>query len=126
MMYSLEDLLKKPITLLLQNEDLKLIVQDDNDNDNASWETLIEVVKLTLGSLSSGYIEKESEDPAIADKIALLLFDLMGDYIRNTSYEWDYPDKTNLEVATYFNEIYTKENIPSEFLKFVEKYKWKD
>lgn len=119
----LNEILKKDVPVnIIQSNDLRLIIQDDNLN-NDGWESSIKVFILLLDHLSSGFIEKDTEDSEITDKITFLLIDLIGDYIRYTTPYYDFSNKTNFDVLSYFINFYTENKIHPDFISFINKYK---
>ncbi|WP_121664779.1 hypothetical protein [Metabacillus litoralis] len=119
----LEELLDKNLKInVIQEDDLRLIIQD-HEQENDCWESNLKVLKTVLNDLSSGYIEKITDDPAITEKIALLLLEFVGQYIKDINYMHDFSKQSNFDVINLFMDVYKNNSIHPEYKTFLSKYK---
>lgn len=119
----LEELLDKNMKIdFIQEDDLRLIIQD-HEQENESWESNLKVIKTLINGLTSGHIEKITDDLAIKEKIALLLLEFVGQYIKDINYMHDFSKQSNFEILNFFMDFYKSVSIPPEYQSFVRKYK---
>ncbi|EJQ21027.1 hypothetical protein [Bacillus cereus] len=108
----LNDVLKPNIPVnIIQDEDIRIVVQNDNIQ-NEGWESNIKAIKSLLDSLPIGFIEKDTEDFSIRDKIVFLLLDSIGELLKGTGI-----GQVQNNNGNYLEEI-------RFFLQMIDDYKW--
>lgn len=108
---------------LIQSDDIRIIVQDD-DTQNEAWESDIKAIKLLIEMIPIDFIEKHTEDRLIREKIVLLLLNSIGKFLKHY-YIADFSrDQDNIETIHYFLEVANKEmaQYNTEFKKFIQRY----
>jgi hypothetical protein len=108
---------------LIQGDDIRVIVQDD-DTQNEAWESDIKAIKLLIDMIPIDFIEKHTEEPLIREKIILLLLNCIGEFLKDY-YIVDFSrEQDNIETIHYFLEVVNKEmaQYNTEFKKFIQRY----
>lgn len=122
----LNDVLKQNIPVnIIQEEEMRIVVQNNNIQ-NEGWESNIKAIKVMLDSLPIGFIEKDTEDFSIRDKIVYLLLDSIGELLKGTGIGQVQNAKDNyLEEIRFFLEMVNdyKWESDSEFQAFLKRYK---
>ncbi|PEO23980.1 hypothetical protein [Bacillus toyonensis] len=123
----LNDVFKPNIPVnIIQDEDMRIVVQNDNIQ-NERWESNIKAVKVMLDSLPIGFIEKDTEDLSIRDKIVFLLLDSIGELLKGTGIGQVQNNNDNyLEEIRFFLQMVDdyKWETDSEFQAFLKQYKY--
>lgn len=122
----LNNVLKPNIPVhIIQEEDMRIVVQNNNIQ-NEGWESNIKAIKVMLDSLPIGFIEKDTEDFSIRDKIVYLLLNSIGELLKSTGIgQVQNAKDNNLEEIRFFLEMVNdyKWESDSEFQAFLKRYK---
>ncbi|MEC2257871.1 hypothetical protein [Bacillus cereus] len=123
----LNDILKPNIPVnIIQDGDMRIVVQNDNIQ-NESWESDLKAIKVMLDSLPIGFIQKDTEDVSIRDKIVFLLLDSIGELLKGTGIGHIQNKNDNyLEEIRFFLQMVDdyKWETDSEFQAFLKQYKY--
>lgn len=108
---------------LIQEEDIKLIIQDQN-LESSILDTYIKTIKILIDSIPVGFIQKDTEDFNISNKISFVIIEIVGEFLRSTDSTPFYKEKTNLEaVLSFLGFLIDSQNFDPEFIEFVAKYR---
>ncbi|MCW9134656.1 hypothetical protein OF830_28315 [Bacillus paramycoides] len=122
----LNDVLKPNIPVnLIQEKDIRVVIQNDNVQ-NDGWESNIKAIKVLIDSLPVGFIEKDTEDFLIREKIAFLLLDSIGELLKDSGIGEVFGDKkNNIEEISSFLEMASDYKWESsfDFQAFIKSYK---
>ncbi|MGG2093121.1 hypothetical protein AB1283_10460 [Bacillus sp. S13(2024)] len=101
----LNDLLKQntPINFI-EDKDIRVVIQDD-DIRNEGWQSDIKAIKLLIDELPVGFIQKDTEDFLINEKIAFLLLNSIAELLKDNDSIGFLRNKSNMEVISYFIEL---------------------
>lgn len=110
----LNDLLKQntPINFI-EGKDIRVIIQDD-DIRNEGWKSDVKAIKLLIDELPVGFIQKDTEDFLINEKIAFLLLNSIADLLKDNDSIGFIRNKNNMEVIRYFIELVSDEKWESK------------
>ncbi|QFR28683.1 hypothetical protein GPA05_06420 [Bacillus toyonensis] len=121
----LNDLLKQNISInFIQGKDIRVIIQDD-DIQNEGWKSDVKAIKLLIDELPVGFIQKDTADFLINEKIAFLLLNSIADFLKDNDSIGFIRNKDNMEVIRYFIELVRDEKWESNpaFQEFIKSYK---
>lgn len=121
----LNDLLKQNISInFIQSKDIRVIIQDD-DIQNEGWKSDVKAIKLLIDELPVGFIQKDTADFLINEKIAFLLLNSIADFLKDNDSSGFIRNKDNMEVIRYFIELVRDEKWESNpaFQEFIKSYK---
>ncbi|PGD01170.1 hypothetical protein COM31_19700 [Bacillus toyonensis] len=117
----LNDLLKQntPINYI-EGKDIRVVIQDD-DIQNKGWKSDIKAIKLLIDELPVGFIQKDTEDFLINEKIAFLLMNSIAELLKDNDPIGFIRNKNNMEVIRYFIELVSDEKWESNpaFQEFI-------
>ncbi|MEH7464038.1 hypothetical protein V7166_18685 [Bacillus thuringiensis] len=117
----LNDLLKQntPINFI-EGKDIRVVIQDD-DIRNEGWKSNIKAIKLLIDRLPVGFIQKDTEDFLINEKIAFLLLNSIAELLKDNDPIGFIRNKNNMEVIRYFIELVSDEKWESnpDFQEFI-------
>ncbi|AWC27972.1 hypothetical protein CG478_009185 [Bacillus cytotoxicus] len=101
----LNGLLKQntPINFI-EGKDIRIVIQDD-DIQNEGWKSDIKAIKLLIDELPVGFIQKDTEDFLINEKIAFLLLNSIAELLKDNDPIGFIRNKNNMEVIRYFIEL---------------------
>ncbi|WP_270342431.1 hypothetical protein [Bacillus mobilis] len=101
----LDGLLKQntPINFI-EGKDIRVVIQDD-DIQNEGWKSDIKAIKLLIDELPVGFIQKDTEDFLINEKIAFLLLNSIAELLKDNDPIGFIRSKNNMEVIRYFIEL---------------------
>ncbi|MFV1017778.1 hypothetical protein JOY40_02695 [Bacillus tropicus] len=101
----LNDLLKQntPINFI-EGRDIRVVIQDD-DIQNEGWKSNVKAVKLLIDELPVGFIQKDTEDFLINEKITFLLLNSIAELLKDNDPVGFLCNKNNMEVISYFIEL---------------------
>ncbi|WP_235706383.1 hypothetical protein [Bacillus mycoides] len=101
----LNDLLKQNISInFIQGKDIRVIIQDD-DIQNEGWKSDVKAIKLLIDELPVGFIQKDTADFLINEKIAFLLLNSIAELLKYNDFTGFLNNKNNMEVIGYFLEL---------------------
>ncbi|PFZ59870.1 hypothetical protein COL68_05740 [Bacillus wiedmannii] len=121
----LNDLLKQNIPInFIDGKDIRVIIQDD-DIRNEGWKSDVKAIKLLIDELPVGFIQKDTADFLINEKIAFLLLNSIADFLKDNDSIGFIGNKDNMEVIRYFIELVRDEKWESNpaFQEFIKSYK---
>lgn len=122
----LNDILKPNIPVnIIQDGDMRIVVQNDNIQ-NDGWESNIKAIKVMLDSLPVSFIQKDTEDVSIREKIVFLLLNSIGELLNDTGIGHIQNKNDNyLEEIRFFLEMVNdyKWETDLEFQTFLKQYK---
>ncbi|EJQ86865.1 hypothetical protein IGW_05340 [Bacillus cereus ISP3191] len=122
----LNDILKPNIPVnIIQDGDMRIVVQNDNIQ-NDGWESNIKAIKVMLDSLPISFIQKDTEDVSIREKIVFLLLNSIGELLNDTGIGHIQNKNDNyLEEIRFFLEMVNdyKWETDLEFQTFLKQYK---
>ncbi|WP_242229293.1 hypothetical protein [Bacillus cereus group sp. BfR-BA-01329] len=117
----LNDLLKQntPINYI-ESKDIRVVIQDD-DMQTEGWKSDIKAIKLLIDELPIGFIQKDTEDSLINEKIAFLLLNSIAELLKDNDPIGFVRNKNNMEVIRYFIELVSDEKWESNsaFQEFI-------
>lgn len=117
----LNDLLKQntPINFI-EDKDIRVVIQDDNIQ-NVGWQSNVKAIKLLIDGLPVGFIQKDTEDFLINEKIAFLLLNSIAELLKDNDPIGFIRNKNNMEVIRYFIELVSDEKWESNpaFQEFI-------
>ncbi|WP_240514534.1 hypothetical protein [Bacillus wiedmannii] len=101
----LNGLLKQntPINFI-EGKDIRVVIQDD-DIQNEGWKSGIKAIKLLIDELPVGFIQKDTEDFLINEKIVFLLLNSIAELLKDNDPIGFIRNKNNMEVIRYFIEL---------------------
>ncbi|KMP21986.1 hypothetical protein TU49_08960 [Bacillus cereus] len=101
----LNGLLKQntPINFI-EGKDIRVVIQDD-DIQNEGWKSDIKAIKLLIDELPVGFIQKDTEDFLINEKIVFLLLNSIAELLKDNDPIGFIRNKNNMEVIRYFIEL---------------------
>jgi predicted DNA-binding antitoxin AbrB/MazE fold protein len=101
----LNGLLKQntPINFI-EGKDIRVVIQDD-DIQNEGWKSDIKAIKLLIDELPVGFIQKDTEDFLINEKIAFLLLNSIAELLKDNDPIGFIRNKNNMEVISYFIDL---------------------
>ncbi|PHF29736.1 hypothetical protein COF82_15725 [Bacillus wiedmannii] len=101
----LNGLLKQntPINFI-EGKDIRVVIQDD-DIQNERWKSDIKAIKLLIDELPVGFIQKDTEDFLINEKIAFLLLNSIAELLKDNDPIGFIRNQNNMEVIHYFIEL---------------------
>ncbi|WP_257130351.1 hypothetical protein [Bacillus cereus] len=101
----LNGLLKQntPINFI-EGKDIRVVIQDDNIQ-NEGWKSDIKAIKLLIDELPVGFIQKDTEDFLINEKIAFLLLNSIAELLKDNDPIGFIRNKNNMEVISYFIDL---------------------
>ncbi|MED3325799.1 hypothetical protein P4409_01430 [Bacillus thuringiensis] len=101
----LNGLLKQntPINFI-EGKDIRVVIQDD-DIQNEGWKSDIKAIKLLIDELPVGFIQKDTEDCLINEKIAFLLLNSIAELLKDNDPIGFIRNKNNMEVISYFIDL---------------------
>lgn len=101
----LSGLLKQntPINFI-EGKDIRVVIQDD-DIQNEGWKSDIKAIKLLIDELPVGFIQKDTEDFLINEKIVFLLLNSIAELLKDNDPIGFIRNKNNMEVIRYFIEL---------------------
>ena len=101
----LNDLLKQNIPInFIDGKDIRVIIQDD-DIRNEGWKSDVKAIKLLIDELPVGFIQKDTEDFLVNEKIAFLLLNSIAELLKDNDPIGFIRNKNNMEVIRYFIEL---------------------
>lgn len=121
----LNDLLKQNISInFIDGKDIRVIIQDD-DIRNEGWKSDVKAIKFLIDELPVGFIQKDTADFLINEKIAFLLLNSIADFLKDNDSIGFIRNKDNMEVIRYFIELVRDEKWESNpsFQEFIKSYK---
>lgn len=122
----LNDILKPNIPVnIIQDGDMRIVVQNDNIQ-NDGWESNVKAIKVMLDSLPISFIQKDTEDVSIREKIVFLLLNSIGELLNDTGIGHIQNKNDNyLEEIRFFLEMVNdyKWEADLEFQTFLKQYK---
>lgn len=117
----LNGLLKQntPINFV-EGKDIRVVIQDD-DIQNEGWKSDIKAIKLLIDELPVGFIQKDTEDFLINEKIAFLLLNSIAELLKDNDPIGFIRNKNNMEVIHYFIELVSDQKWESnpDFQEFI-------
>ncbi|HDR4725972.1 TPA: hypothetical protein ROX86_003704 [Bacillus thuringiensis] len=117
----LNGLLKQntPINFI-EGKDIRVVIQDD-DIQNEGWKSDIKAIKLLIDELPVGFIQKDTEDFLINEKIAFLLLNSIAELLKGNDPIGFICNKNNMEVIRYFIELVSDQKWESnpDFQEFI-------
>lgn len=117
----LNGLLKQntPINFI-EGKDIRVVIQDD-DIQNEGWKSDIKAIKLLIDELPVGFIQKDTEDFLINEKIAFLLLNSIAELLKDNDPIGFIRNKNNMEVIRYFIELVSDQKWDSnpDFQEFI-------
>lgn len=117
----LNGLLKQntPINFI-EGKDIRVVIQDD-DIQNEGWKSDIKAIKLLIDELPVGFIQKDTEDFLINEKIAFLLLNSIAELLKDNDPIGFIRNKNNMEVIYYFIELLSDQKWESnpDFQEFI-------
>ncbi|HDR7806278.1 TPA: hypothetical protein QCY07_004308 [Bacillus cereus] len=117
----LNGLLKQntPINFI-EGKDIRVVIQDD-DIQNEGWKSDIKAIKLLIDELPVGFIQKDTEDFLINEKIAFLLLNSIAELLKDNDPIGFIRNKNNMEVIRYFIELVSDQKWESnpDFQEFI-------
>ncbi|AOY14824.1 hypothetical protein BGI23_06460 [Bacillus sp. ABP14] len=101
----LNDLLKQntPINFI-EGKDIRVVIQDD-DIQNEGWKSNVKAIKLLIDELPVGFIQKDTEDFLINEKITFLLLNSIAELLKDNDPIGFIRNKNNMEVINYFIDL---------------------
>ncbi|HHP1053023.1 hypothetical protein [Bacillus cereus] len=101
----LNDLLRQntPINFI-EGKDIRVVIQDD-DIQNEGWKSNVKAIKLLIDELPVGFIQKDTEDFLINEKITFLLLNSIAELLKDNDFTGFLYNKNNMEVIGYFLEL---------------------
>ncbi|WP_227494696.1 hypothetical protein [Bacillus mycoides] len=101
----LDDLLKQntPINFI-EGKDIRVVIQDD-DIQNEGWKSNVKAIKLLIDELPVGFIQKDTEDFLINEKITFLLLNSIAELLKDNDPIGFIRNKDNMEVISYFIDL---------------------
>ncbi len=117
----LNDLLKQDTPInYIEGKDIRVVIQDD-DMQTAGWKSDIKAIKLLIDELPIGFIQKDTEDFLINEKIAFLLLNSIAELLKDNDPIGFVRNKNNMEVIRYFIELVSDEKWESNsaFQEFI-------
>ncbi|MED1569615.1 hypothetical protein [Bacillus paramycoides] len=118
------DLLKQntPINFI-EDKDIRIVIQDD-DIRNKGWQSDVKAIKLLIDELPVGFIQKDTEDFLINEKITFLLLNSIAELLKDNDSIGFLRNKNNMEVIRYFIELVSDEKWESNpaFQGFIKHY----
>ncbi|PFW81364.1 hypothetical protein COL27_20715 [Bacillus sp. AFS075960] len=101
----LNDLLKQntPINFI-EGKDIRVVIQDD-DIQNEGWKSNVKAIKLLIDELPVGFIQKDTEDFLINEKITFLLLNSIAELLKDNDPIGFIRNKNNMEVISYFIDL---------------------
>ncbi|MEW9179330.1 hypothetical protein AB2553_02650 [Bacillus mycoides] len=101
----LKDLLKQntPINFI-EGKDIRVVIQDD-DIQNEGWKSNVKAIKLLIDELPVGFIQKDTEDFLINEKITFLLLNSIAELLKDNDPIGFIRNKNNMEVISYFIDL---------------------
>lgn len=81
-----------------------MVIQDD-DIQNKGWESNVKAIKLLIDALPVGFIQKDTEDFLINEKITFLLLNSIAELLKDNDFIGFLRNKNNMEVMSYFIEL---------------------
>ncbi|WP_252196020.1 hypothetical protein [Bacillus wiedmannii] len=101
----LNGLLKQntPINFI-EGKDIRVVIQDD-DIQNEGWKSDIKAIKILIDELPVGFIQKDTEDFLINEKIAFLLLNSIAELLKDNDPIGFIRNKSNMEVISYFIDL---------------------
>ncbi|HDR8143050.1 TPA: hypothetical protein QC063_003291 [Bacillus cereus] len=101
----LNGLLKQNISInFIEGKDIRVIIQDD-DIQNEGWKSDVKAIKLLIDELPVGFIQKDTADFLITEKIAFLLLNSIAELLKDNDFTGFLYNKNNMEVIGYFLEL---------------------
>ncbi|PDY72988.1 hypothetical protein COD78_24620 [Bacillus cereus] len=117
----LNGLLKQntPINFI-EGKDIRVVIQDD-DIQSEGWKSDIKAIKLLIDELPVGFIQKDTEDFLINEKIAFLLLNSIAELLKDNAPIGFIRNKNNMEVIRYFIELVSDQKWESnpDFQEFI-------
>lgn len=117
----LNGLLKQntPINFI-EGKDIRVVIQDD-DIQSEGWKSDIKAIKLLIDELPVGFIQKDTEDFLINEKIAFLLLNSIAELLKDNDPIGFIRNKNNMEVIRYFIELVSDQKWESnpDFQEFI-------
>jgi predicted DNA-binding antitoxin AbrB/MazE fold protein len=117
----LNGLLKQntPINFI-EGKDIRVVIQDD-DIQNEGWKSDIKAIKLLIDELPVGFIQKDTEDFLINEKIAFLLLNSIAELLKDNDPIGFIRNQNNMEVIHYFIELVSDQKWESnpDFQEFI-------
>ncbi|RJS61753.1 hypothetical protein [Bacillus sp. PK3_68] len=109
---------------IIQDESLRVIIQDD-DLKNDGWESSIRAIKLLIDTLPIDFIEKDTEDSLISEKISLFILDCVDRLLTDRDIASLVSNKSNVEATSHFAKLVSEERLLNniEFKNFLYRYK---
>ncbi|MDA2423156.1 hypothetical protein ACFCVQ_30330 [Bacillus thuringiensis] len=117
----LNDLLKQNISInFIQGKDIRVIIQDD-DIQNEGWKSDVKAIKLLIDELPVGFIQKDTAEFLINEKIAFLLLNSIAELLKDNDSTGFLYNKNNMEVIGYFLELVSDQKWESnqDFQEFI-------
>ncbi|HDX9690595.1 hypothetical protein CON27_16135 [Bacillus thuringiensis] len=101
----LNDLLRQntPINFI-EGKDIRVVIQDD-DIQNEGWKSNVKAIKLLIDELPVGFIQKDTEDFLINEKITFLLLNSIAELLKDNDPIGFIRNKNNMEVISYFIDL---------------------
>ncbi|PGU27185.1 hypothetical protein [Bacillus thuringiensis] len=101
----LNGLLKQNISInFIEGKDIRVIIQDD-DIQNEGWKSDVKAIKLLIDELPVGFIQKDTADFLITEKIAFFLLNSIAELLKDNDFTGFLYNKNNMEVIGYFLEL---------------------
>ncbi|MCU4927733.1 hypothetical protein OB999_03050 [Bacillus cereus] len=99
------DLLRQntPINFI-EGKDIRVVIQDD-DIQNEGWKSNVKAIKFLIDELPVGFIQKDTEDFLINEKITFLLLNSIAELLKDNDPIGFIRNKNNMEVISYFIDL---------------------
>ncbi|MBV6678922.1 hypothetical protein KV563_11970 [Bacillus thuringiensis] len=101
----LNDLLRQntPINFI-EGKDIRVVIQDD-DIQYEGWKSNVKAIKLLIDELPVGFIQKDTEDFLINEKITFVLLNSIAELLKDNDPIGFIRNKNNMEVISYFIDL---------------------
>ncbi|HDT6574865.1 TPA: hypothetical protein QFT23_000963 [Bacillus cereus] len=115
------DLLRQntPINFI-EGKDIRVVIQDD-DIQNEGWKSNVKAIKFLIDELPVGFIQKDTEDFLINEKITFLLLNSIAELLKDNDPIGFIRNKNNMEVISYFIDLVSNQKWESNpaFQEFI-------
>jgi 3-deoxy-D-manno-octulosonate 8-phosphate phosphatase KdsC-like HAD superfamily phosphatase len=95
---------------VVQDTETKIIIQSNVQMNNA-WESNIKAIKLLIDKLPIGFIEKDTEDILICEKVSFSLLVSIGNLLISNVYTEIYKNKSAFEAVADFVNLINEEKL---------------
>ncbi|PFH89291.1 hypothetical protein COI78_24140 [Bacillus cereus] len=101
----LNDLLRQNMAInFIEGKDIRVVIQDD-DIQNEGWKSNVKAIKLLIDELPVGFIQKDTEDFLINEKITFLLLNSIAELLKDNGPIGFIRNKNNMEIISYFIDV---------------------